>query len=385
MNYLITVASLANRDGSALAAIEIAEEFRRRGVSVALTSMNIGSWVGSTTSVAAWSLEDPETLANFDPDRVILLHWPNYFALQAAGIQAAAVFGFLGTVPPLENPPPLVPGMTAPWFGISEGVIANVETVATWAQQPHALVRNWTAWSLGEARAAKPLRSLAVVSNRMSDELEARLRRIASDQGIALTRFGLPHNSVEIKAKTLAPFDAVVAIGRSVLDAMQLGRPALIYDLHGSDGWVLPSNVDDLAAESFSAKRRSHTPTDEELAEWLASPPSIEDVAALQQWVNSRATVNSAVDTIERLFESSSATNPSWGRFGESVLDAWRDHIRLERALAVREQQLASLSSERDRAVSTLHALSGVLERVRPRVIRRFLKTCAHWLIQRGA
>jgi hypothetical protein len=121
------------------------------------------------------------------------------------------------------------------------------------------------------------------------------------------------------------------------------------------------------------------------LAEWLASPPSLDDVFTLQQWVNSRATVNSAVDIIERLFESSSATNPSWGRFGESVVDAWRDQVRLERALAVREQQLANLTVERDRAVSTLHSLSGVLERVRPRVLRRFFKTCARWLIQRSA
>ena len=385
MNYLITVASLASRDGSALAAIEIAEELRRRGASVSLTSMKIGSWVTSHTSVTTCSLGDAETLAKFAPDRVVLLHWPNYFALQTAGIEAASVFGFLGTVPPLENPPPLAPEMTVPWFGISESVVTNVESLPLWADQPHALVRNWTAWSPGEARVASPLRSLAVVSNRMPDEREAQLRRVASNQGIVLTRFGLPHNSVEIKAETLAPFDAVVAIGRSVLDAMQLGRPALVYDLYGSDGWVRPNNVDDLAAESFSAKRRSHIATDEELAEWLASPPSLDDVVTLQQWVNSRATVNSAVDTIERLFESSSVTNPSWGRFGESVVDAWRDQVRLERALAVREQQLANLTVERDRAVATLHALSGVLERVHPRVLRRCLKTCARWLIQRSA
>ncbi len=38
-----------------------------------------------------------------------------------------------------------------------------------------------------------------------------------------------------------------------------------------------------LAGESFSAKRRGHIATDEELAEWLGSPPSLDDVVTLQR------------------------------------------------------------------------------------------------------
>jgi hypothetical protein len=329
--------------------------------------------VESTHNVACLTIDDVVRLRDEQPDRVVLMHWPTYFALQREGVVVPTVFGFLGTQPPLENPPPLIPGLVFPWFAVSESIEANINLGSTWAENPHQVIRNWTAWPEVLVRPETRPRRMAIVSNRMTDELERHLVEAAERAGMEVTRFGLPRNPQIVDEALLEEFDAIVSAGRSILDAMRLGRPALMYDIYGADGWVTPENVERCAEESFSSRTFAHRPTDDELDTWLAHPPSNDQLELLQAWVREHATLALALDQIEELFESAPVPRTSWGRFGEVPVEMMIELARVREGLAIRERQLELLTLDRDNVVSRIRSIESGINRVRPKFLSRAL------------
>jgi hypothetical protein len=374
MEYLVTVASLEVRDGSSLAACEVATALRSRGHDVTLFSLRRGefaSWVESNLQLTCRTLADLADGTVTTPDRIVLFHWPSYFALANAGISAPTVFGFLGHPPPLENPPPLVDGLEFPWFAVSEMTADNVCSVAGWSTAPHRVVRNWTAWPERLVRDELPLTRVAIVSNRMTDELETNFRAAATELGIEVVRFGLPKNPQVMTDEILGEFDAVVSLGRSVLDAMRIGRPALIYDIHGADGWVTPDVVFERAAESFSGRRRAHVATPEELRKWLAHPPSSSQLRELQTWVSTLATIDVAVEQIESLFPDRAPDAHRWGRFGGVPVELFGEIASLKASLSTREDQVRKLNAQRAIELEHIKRLESIIARMRPRWLVR--------------
>ena len=356
--------------------MEIALGLRERGHDVSLFALRLGefaNWVESTHNVACLSFDDVVRVRDKQPDRIVLMHWPAFFALQREGVTAPTVFGFLGTQPPLENPPPLIPGLAFPWFAVSEAVEAQVNTISTWAESPHRVIRNWTGWTETTARSVAPLRRIAIVSNRMTAELERQLVEATQRAGMEVTRFGLPRNPQIVNEALLEEFDAIVSAGRSILDAMRLGRPALIYDIYGADGWVTPESVERCAGESFSGRMFAHRPTDEELDSWLAHPPSNDQLAVLQAWVREQATLQIALDHIEELFESATMPVTSWGRFGEVPVEMMIELTEVREGLAIRERQLELLTLDRDNVLARIRTIESVITRVRPKFLNRTL------------
>ena len=369
MDYLVTVSSLEVRDGSSLAACEIADGLRRRGHHARLFSLKRGDfakWAEATYDLRCLSLDDLVS-EPISPDRIILFHWPAYFALLRAGISAPTVFGFLGNQPPLENPPPLSEGLSFPWFAVSEATQRNVQTIAGWSSATNTVVRNWTSWDERPVRADGPIRRVAIVSNRMSDELEDRFRAATERASIELVRFGLPKNPQVLDAEMLSEFDAIVSLGRTVLDAMRIGRPALIYDIHGADGWVTPQVVRDRASESFSGRRHAHVASDAELDQWLSQPPTSTDLHSLQEWVRTTATLDLALDEIDGLFATATHQRNPWGRFGEVPVELYEEVATLQKNLSTREEQVRKLNVQRDIELEHIRKLEAIVARVRPK------------------
>jgi hypothetical protein len=369
LDYLVTVSSLEVRDGSALAACEIAHGLRRRGHGARLFSLKRGAfaqWAEEAYGLQCLSFDDLQS-ETISPDRIILFHWPTYFALLRAGISAPTVFGFLGNQPPLENPPPLPVGLSFPWFAVSEASQRNVSNIAGWSSATNTVVRNWTSWDERPIRADGPLRRVAIVSNRMTDELEERFRAATQRASIELVRFGLPKNPQVLDADMLSEFDAIVSLGRTVLDAMRIGRPALIYDIHGADGWVTPEVVRDRATESFSGRRNAHVPSDAELDEWLSNPPTSNELSALQQWVSTTATLDLAIDQIDGLFATATQQQISWGHFGEVPVELYEEVATLKKYLSTREEQVRKLNAQREIELEHIRKLEEIVARVRPK------------------
>jgi hypothetical protein len=205
----------------------------------------------------------------------------------------------------------------------------------------------------------------------MTDELETNFRAAATELGIEVVRFGLPKNPQVMTDEILGEFDAVVSLGRSVLDAMRIGRPALIYDIHGADGWVTPDVVFERAAESFSGRRRAHVATPEELRKWLAHPPSSSQLRELQTWVSTLATIDVAVEQIESLFPDRAPDAHRWGRFGGVPVELFGEIASLKASLSTREDQVRKLNAQRAIELEHIKRLESIIARMRPRWLVR--------------
>jgi len=234
-------------------------------------------------------------------------------------------------------------------------------------------MRNWTGWAEGSIRPEAPLRRIAIVSNRMTDELESQLVEAGRRAGIEVTRFGLPRNPQILNESLLEDFDAIISLGRSILDAMRLGRPALIFDIHGADGWVTPENVERCAGESFSGREHAHRPTDDELDAWLAQPPTSDQLRTLQKWVGENATLDAALNQLDELFALAAAPSVTWGHFGEAAVEMMEELAIARQGLAIRERQLENLTIDRDNVVAQIRKIENAITRVRPRFLSRIL------------
>jgi hypothetical protein len=80
----------------------------------------------------------------------------------------------------------------------------------------------------------------------LGNYLQADVRRVIVDawasEGIEVVQVGQPTVESLNPESDIAEADIVVGKGRAILDAMACGRPAYIYDMFGTDGWVTPEH-----------------------------------------------------------------------------------------------------------------------------------------------
>lgn len=96
-------------------------------------------------------------------------------------------------------------------------------------------------------RAALPAspRRVLLLSNTPSEDRLGMLEAACAGAGLELMRLGGSSGQETDVRPALAAAEIVIGYGRSVLEAMAMGRAAYVYDWHGGDGWV--------TAESYSA------------------------------------------------------------------------------------------------------------------------------------
>jgi hypothetical protein len=90
----------------------------------------------------------------------------------------------------------------------------------------------------------------------LGNYLQADVRRVIVDawesRGIEVVQRGLPTVQSMHPESDIAEADIVVGKGRAILDAMACGRPAYIYDMFGTDGWVTPELYPLQEADGFA-------------------------------------------------------------------------------------------------------------------------------------
>jgi hypothetical protein len=213
-------------------------------------------------------------------------HWPTFVFLQRAGFDIPTVFGFLGVLPPLENPPPLMGSEPPLWWGVSEEVLDNVASIPGWgASKPFEPIRNWTVDNGSDKtqkeKQTKP--SIAIVSNHFPKTYTQSLKDLSAEMDFELKFFGLPDNPQPITVDTLVEFDAIITTGRTAITAISLGIPGLVLDQNGMDGWVTPENYNSLKERNFSGRTRKNFPTKPQLRSILENIPKIETTDELRE------------------------------------------------------------------------------------------------------
>ncbi len=95
-------------------------------------------------------------------------------------------------------------------------------------------------------------RRVLVFSNYLKADRLAILEAACEDLGLELVRLGVGAAASIDPQGAIADADIVVGYGRSVLEAMAMGRAAYVWERGGGDGWVTPESYEALEADGFS-------------------------------------------------------------------------------------------------------------------------------------
>jgi hypothetical protein len=290
MKVLLSNHHLVAREGSELYVRELAGALRDRGHEVGIFTFHPGAVAEQIRSegVRIFTTADRHELEAFRPDVAHLHHGPCLWYLGSLSLDCPIVFSSLGVIPPHEAPPPV-------WGGVAFGVSVSEEVRARQAGSPFGqavplrVLRNWfddRGWNRPPAEVPPtPRHRIAVVSNHIPEGLRADLEALSAAGRVTWTHFGLPHRSVQLGPAELAPFDVVVTIGRTALLAAAMGKPCLLYDVHGCDGLMSADRLMDLASVNFSGRLTRSVPSRDELAALLLEASLAVDVGRLQEAV----------------------------------------------------------------------------------------------------
>lgn len=373
MRIILANARLADRAGSELATMEIADAHMRNGHDVVIFTLVRGDAADEysrRTGVPVLGPADGEALSAFAPDLIHVHHWPTIVTLEWIGIVAPWVIGFLGSIPPLEIPPPLLPGREVPWWTLNEVAADQFSEIPGWGLSPHIVVGNWfDDHGITDSAVAAPetLRRLLVVSNHFPENVRRELADVTASMGIEVTHVGLPGQQAVVDQTMLRQFDGVITLGRTALLAMATGVPVLVLDHFGSDGWVVPADIENQARHNFSGRWQGLDPTPECLELWLRNPPSADDLRGVQEWAFGNARLSQVHARIESMY-GEPCTSPPSEVFGRGSLavgellwefdrrnrnDAHRSAEAHSHAIAQRDEARA----ERDHAAAQRDAL----------------------------
>jgi glycosyltransferase involved in cell wall biosynthesis len=115
-----------------------------------------------------------------------------------------------------------------------------------------------------------PVRTVMLHSNHHDDPLRLALAEACDKLGATLRIVGGGRRQQDIVSE-INHADAVVGIGRSALEAMACGRPALLYSAYGGDGLCGPGTAERDLAWNYSGLATRAAPDAGRLADELAS------------------------------------------------------------------------------------------------------------------
>jgi len=235
--------------GSETYAITIAEQFLRLGhdITIYVKSPGMMAEVAREREIRiATDLELPK------PD--VVLSQDGVVAYEMSAKWPEVPHAFICHSPLFElQTPPAVPGVVGAVVVMSERFENRLRALAT----KHRIVRFRQPIDVDRlaprGAARKQPRKALLLGNYLQGDPKRLLMEAWGGAGLEFTQIGDPSgtNSVDI-VQAIAEADIVVGKARAVLDAMSCGRPAYVYDVFGTDGWVTPQVYDAMEADAFA-------------------------------------------------------------------------------------------------------------------------------------
>lgn len=327
MRILFTNHHLAEIAGSEMVTSELANFFKDSGNEVAVFTFHNGEFAYQNIEargvpVFTTNQSDYEAMVRFNPEVIHIQHWPTFLWLRKIGLNAPVVFGFLGVVPSIENPPPLLEGSQLLSWVVSEEVKNNISSIPGWQDQEVSIIRNWVPPELlleSAVRANHSLykrNSVIVVSNHFPVEYMDILGTVCAEMNLDLVHFGLPENPKKLQSSDFENAFAVVTVGRTALLSASLGIPTMILDNFGSDGWLTPENIFTVRERNFSGRTNALIPNYLYIRELLSSPPTKIQVSEVRRIVLEEHQIAVAVDTLQAIYKRAIETGwePKFGK-----------------------------------------------------------------------
>jgi hypothetical protein len=148
--------------------------------------------------------------------------------------------------------PPQLDGAVDAVVVLNDRVAARMRSLATKVEvvrlrQPIDMVRFAPRGALPEV----PRRALVLSNTPHADRVEM-LERACADAGLELVRLGGLSGRTSDVRPALAGVDIVIGYGRSILEAMAMGRAAYVFDWKGGDGWVTADSYVAIEADGIA-------------------------------------------------------------------------------------------------------------------------------------
>ena len=292
MRILLTNHGLRNRAGTELATFELAQALKDLGHEVGVFSPFLGRFAfiqAVKNRIPLFSLEDRGELERFSPDVVHLQHWPNHLLLNEMGIKAPRLFHFHGALAPLEAPPHIT-GSCPPWLAVSDITFQSVAEGSSWDGNVGSRVGKWGSVEPHDGMldnlvfAESKLENVLVVSNHFPKIYSDWVRRAGQELGFSTTFVGAGSKIKVVSDDLILKFDAVISLGRTAVQSANLGKPTLLLDHLGLDGWITPLTYKDLESTGFSGSHFKDTDfTYENLLEVLRNLPTPQELAEVSR------------------------------------------------------------------------------------------------------
>jgi hypothetical protein len=232
-SYLLTVAEQFDRLGHEAVIYTPepeggAEAARERGITVVGEASREGEYDAALVQDAGVSLQ----IADFYP------RLPQLFVAHSAMFDLQA--------------PPQLEGMVGAVVALNDRVAQRMRSYAIKAEvvrlrQPIDTQRFVPRGTLPEV----PRKALMLSNTPSVDRLKM-LEAACAKAGLELSRLGgLSGRATDVRP-ALAEAEIVIGYGRSILEAMALGRAAYVYDWKGGDGWVTPESYSAIEADGIA-------------------------------------------------------------------------------------------------------------------------------------
>lgn len=185
-------------------------------------------------------------------------------------------------------------------------------------------------------------RRVLLLGNHAGSDRRRMLEGTCRDLGLELVQVGEEGTPRVAPEDAIADADIVVGYGRSVLEAMAMGRAAYVWERAGGDGWVTPETYPALEGNGFSGAATEAVIDAERLRE---------DFAAYRPELGTLA-----VDLARMHHSAAKHTEALVGLLGGASAPASRDGLQ-EMSILVRggvraRSRIGALEVERDRLVA---------------------------------
>lgn len=252
MRILCTNHGLTERGGTESYLETVAPELRALGHEVELFCLHAGV-VANRLRERGFVVHDDERGLRSDYDVVHAQHAPTALAVRARLHEVPIVFASHSWFVGIEDPPP--EAAPAAVIAFNDLVARRVRASALAASVPvHRLTQPVTIGVVDRGRAGirgRPREALALSRN-LSTRIPA-LREACVAAGIELTVIGRDDERVEDPTTAMMAVDIVFGSGRTVLEALALGRAGFVYDEAGFSGFVDDTTHPGLEACGFTA------------------------------------------------------------------------------------------------------------------------------------
>jgi len=300
LSALIATGRLTDWAGSEVVTVELAEEMAAQGVRVTVYAHCVDAVRQEALLAAgAWrvtSNPNEVAVASFDvvysqQNALTRLITPGSIdAIQRVG-SPLFVFGHLSSFIEMEAP------LSRLEWQLANVFVANSEETRAHLREfgaaydaaivvPNPVPRGFLAPLPPPSEGRRAL----IVSNHIPGEL-ARARRMLIRRGWTVDILGRDGVQAMIQPDMLAPYAAVISIGKTVQMALLAGRAVYCYDHFGGPGWLTPKNFEAAARRNFSGRCTPGRKTSAEIVRDIDAGPPTEPIAVRRSRYSLRAWV----------------------------------------------------------------------------------------------